>query len=49
VEDGAWKKTGGSSVDSVYRRRLEPGKELEDQLWIREGCTLERNWKISCG
>jgi hypothetical protein len=31
------------------KRRLEPGKELEDQLWIRGGWSLERNWNINCG
>ncbi len=48
MEDQVWisegwslKGTGKSSVDSVNRRRLEPGKELEDRLWIREGWKLE--------
>ncbi len=31
------------------KRRQEPGKELEDQLWIRGGWSLERNWNINCG
>jgi hypothetical protein len=31
----------------VDKRRLEHGKELK--VWKREGWSLERNWKISCG
>jgi hypothetical protein len=42
---GVWKETGRSVVD---KRRLEPGKELEDQLWIRGSWSLVRNWKINC-
>jgi hypothetical protein len=42
-EAEAWK-----AVASV-ERRLKPGKELEDQVWIRGGWSLHRNWKINCG
>jgi hypothetical protein len=31
-EAGAWKLTGRSRRN---KKRLEPGKELEDQVWIR--------------
>jgi hypothetical protein len=31
-EVGAWKLTG---ISRRNKKRLEPGKELEDQVWIR--------------
>jgi hypothetical protein len=43
---------GKGTERSLDKRRLEPGKKLEDQVWmvwIREGLRLERNWKITCG
>jgi hypothetical protein len=48
VDKGGWslKKILRSTV---YMCRLGPGKELEDQVWIRDGGSLERKWKIKCG
>jgi hypothetical protein len=58
-EAGVWKGTVRSSVirgseawkaiGSVDKRRQEPGKELEYQVRIRRGWSLERNWKIKSG
>ncbi len=39
-EAGACKGTGRSTVD---KRKLTSGEEMEEQVWIREGWSLERN------